>query len=132
MQVQVRHIVPVVRLFNVFFTRGQRPLMYPHRISKRTREQVVIALRHSREYVRKRQLLFVGQVCQRGYVSMIRENYIREEFDAGDKPVTQPLLTEEFERPYGPPRNERNEVFITHDDATLIFGYPQLKVNVVA
>ena len=106
-------------------------MMYPHRISKRTGEQVVIALRDSREYVCKRQLLFVGQVCQRGYVSVVREHYKRKSWPR-EKPVTQPLLTEEFERPDGPPRNERNEVLITHDDATLIFGDPQLKVNVVA
>jgi len=131
MQVQVRHIVPVVGLLNVFFTGGQRPLMYPHRISKRTREQVVIALRHSREYVCKRQLLFVGQVRQRGYVSMIREHYKRRVGRRRSQSRSF-LLTEEFERPNGPPRNERNEVFITHDDAALIFGDPQLKVNVVA
>ena len=105
--------------------------MNPHRISKRTGEQVVIALRDSREYVCKRQLLVVGQVCQRGYVSVVREHYERKSWPQ-EKLVTQPLLTKEFERPNSPPRNERNEVFITHDDAALIFGDSQLKVNVVA
>jgi hypothetical protein len=42
------------------------------------------------------------------------------------------LVTKEFEGPNGPPRDERNEVCVTHNNAAFIFGNPQLKMDVVA
>jgi len=45
---------------------------------------------------------------------------------------TTPLsLTKEFEGPNSTPWNKCNEVFVTHNNAALIFGNSQFKVDIV-
>jgi len=46
-------------------------------------------------------------------------------------PVTRFLLTKELEGPNSPPRDKRNEMFVAHNNAALVFGDPQLKMNIV-
>ena len=60
---------------------------------------------------------------------MIWEHF-REQFNQGE-PSTTFLLTEEFEGPNGPPWDERYEVFVTDNNAALIFGNSQFIMDIV-